>query len=115
MSSAPFEELSQLDRVIHEPARLAILTALAACHTADFRYLQSVTALTQGNLSRHLTKLEARGLIEIEKSIKGKVPNTSVRLTRTGRNGIELYWRRLERFGRSAKVWLTRMRRAPAE
>ena len=115
MSSAPFEELSHLDRVIHEPARLAILTALAACHTADFRYLQSVTALTGGNLSRHLAKLEARGLIEMEKSIKGKFPHTAVRLTRTGRNGIEMYWRRLERLGRSAKVWVTRTRPSTAE
>ena len=63
---APFEEMSTLDRVVHEPARLAILTALAACRSADFLFLQSLTGLTKGNLSGHLAKLERAGLVGVE-------------------------------------------------
>ena len=76
--SAPFEELSNLDRLVHEPARLAILTALSACRTADFVYLLSLTGLTNGNLSRHLSKLEQAGLIAINKSFRGRVPLTQI-------------------------------------
>ena len=55
---APFEHIAELDRLIHEPARLAILTALRACRTADFLFLQRLTGLSNGNLSSHLAKLE---------------------------------------------------------
>ena len=61
MSDTPFEELANLDRLIHEPTRLAILTALAACEKADFLFLQRITGLTKGNLSVHLTKLQEVG------------------------------------------------------
>ena len=57
-----------LDRLIHEPARLAILTVLSSVRAADFVFLQHTTGLTQGNLSSHLTKLEEAGLVRIEKS-----------------------------------------------
>ena len=102
---APFEEIPELDRLIHEPARLAILTALAACRKADFLFLQSLTGLSKGNLSGHLGKLESGGLVEIEKTFKGKVPNTAVRLTAKGRDGIEGHWRRLEELRKSARRW----------
>jgi len=52
--SAPFERLAELDRLVHEPARLAIMTALSACERADFLYLQRLTGLSRGNLSSHL-------------------------------------------------------------
>jgi DNA-binding transcriptional ArsR family regulator len=105
MTRRPFEEMSSLDRLVHDPARLAILTALSACRSADFLFLLSLTGLTKGNLSGHLGKLEHGGLVTIAKSFKGKVPNTSVSLTPTGRDAIRGHWKRLEQLRRAAKRW----------
>ena len=105
MTKPPFEEMSGLDRLVHEPSRLAILTALSACRNADFLYLQSLTGLTKGNLSGHLSKLEAGGLVTINKSFKGKVPNTNVALTSSGRDAIRGHWKRLEQLRRAAAKW----------
>jgi DNA-binding MarR family transcriptional regulator len=91
-----FDQLAALDKIVHEPARLAILTALSACQSAQFRFLQSLTGLTQGNLSLHLTKLEASGLIERQKSFQGNYPLTSVQLTEAGRRAITQHWKQLE-------------------
>src|SRR5882672_9231847 len=99
----PFEELTNLDRVVHEPGRLAILTALEACRTADFRYLQSVTALNSGTLSRHLQTLETAGLVAVKKGYRGRVPHMTLRLTRQGREAIGMYWRRLDALRRSTQ------------
>ncbi len=81
MDPTPFAELAAVDRLVHEPSRLAILSALLACAEADFRYLLSVTGLTKGNLSSHLSKLEAGGLVAVEKGYEGKIPWTRARLT----------------------------------
>ena len=59
----PFKSLAELDRMIHDPSRLAILTALSSCRSADFLYLQRLTGLSKGNLSSHLAKLEDAGLV----------------------------------------------------
>jgi DNA-binding MarR family transcriptional regulator len=101
----PFEELAGLDRLIHEPARLAIMTALSASNGADFLFLQRLTGLTKGNLSSHLSKLEGAGLVKIRKSFIGKTPNTFVSLTKAGRAAIEEHWERLERLRNGAKGW----------
>jgi DNA-binding transcriptional ArsR family regulator len=103
--SAPFERLAALDRLIHEPARLAILTALAACQSAEFLFLQRLTGLTKGNLSSHLAKLEEGGLVLIEKTFSGKTPHTFLRLTDDGRQAIAAHWQRLEQLGRAAQQW----------
>jgi DNA-binding transcriptional ArsR family regulator len=103
--SETFAAIAGLDRLIHEPARLAILTALSACSRADFVYLLRLTGLTRGNLSSHLSKLETAGLVAIDKSFAGKVPVTSVRLTDTGREGIAAHWRDLDALARSAREW----------
>jgi len=94
--STPFEEMSSLDRLLHEPARLAILTALSACRSCDFVYLQSLTAITKGNLSNHLQKLEHGGLVLIVKRFRGRIPSTVISLTATGREAIDRHWQRLE-------------------
>jgi DNA-binding MarR family transcriptional regulator len=94
--STPFEEMSSLDRLLHEPARLAILTALSACRSCDFVYLQSLTAITKGNLSNHLQKLEHGGLVLIVKRFRGRIPQTVVSLTAAGREAIDRHWARLE-------------------
>jgi DNA-binding transcriptional ArsR family regulator len=85
------QDLMDVDRVIHEPARLAIVSILAACESADFVYLRTATNLTQGNLSAHLGKLEEAGYVTIEKRFQGKKPNTLCRLTETGRAAFKLY------------------------
>jgi DNA-binding transcriptional ArsR family regulator len=72
---APFEELAELDRLVHDPAWLAILTALSACKSADFLYLQRLTGLSKGNLSSHLGKLEDAGVVTIQKEFIGRIPS----------------------------------------
>ncbi|MGI8913729.1 MAG: transcriptional regulator [Chloroflexota bacterium] len=109
--SAPFEELAGLDRLVHEPARLALLTALVTCTRADFLFLQRLTGLTKGNLSSHLLKLEEAGLVRIDKEFRGKIPVTLVALTAEGRAGIEQHWRQLERLRRDVQAWTPANRR----
>jgi DNA-binding MarR family transcriptional regulator len=107
--SSVFEELANLDRLVHEPARLAILTALASCQKADFIFLQRLTGLSSGNLSVHLAKLEEAGWIRIEKQIVGKRANTNVSITDPGRQTIEQHWQKLEELRRSAGSWKPEM------
>jgi len=83
--------MNDLDRVIHEPARLLIVALLAGVKEADFLYLQKQSGLTKGNLSSHIGKLEEAGYVEVEKKFKGKVPLTILRLTRAGRAAFTLY------------------------
>jgi len=85
------KDVVNFDRLIHEPARLAIMAVLSACESADFVYLLNVTGLGKGNLSSHLTKLKASGYITITKSFKGKYPNTSCALTAEGRKAFNVY------------------------
>ncbi|RPI31205.1 MAG: ArsR family transcriptional regulator, partial [Chloroflexota bacterium] len=91
-----FEEMASLDRLVHEPARLSILTALSACKSADFVFLQRLTGLTVGNLSSHIAKLEEAGLVRLEKQFVDKRPNTLVEITPEGRSAIESHWIQLE-------------------
>jgi DNA-binding MarR family transcriptional regulator len=86
-----------VDRLIHEPGRLAILTVLSSVKNADFVFLQRTTGLTKGNLSSHLTKLEDAGLVRIEKKFVHKKPNTNVALTTAGKKRIADHWERLDR------------------
>jgi DNA-binding transcriptional ArsR family regulator len=86
-----------LDRLIHEPGRLAILTVLSSVTDADFTFLLRATGLTKGNLSSHLTKLEEAGLVVIEKRFVRKKPNTRVALTAEGSRRIAHHWEQLER------------------
>jgi DNA-binding MarR family transcriptional regulator len=85
------QALASLDRVIHEPARLMIMTVLYAVNEADFLYLQRECGLTQGNLSSHLAKLEAAEYVLIEKTFKGKYPLTLCILTQKGRAAFAGY------------------------
>lgn len=101
----PFVELAGLDKLIHEPARLAILTALTACKNADFLYLQRLTGLTTGNLSTHLTRLEEAGLVTIEKQFVNRRPNTQASLTERGKQTIQAYWQTLDTLRQQAATW----------
>lgn len=112
--TAPFEDATRLDRLVHEPARLAILTALDACASADFLFLHRLTRLTVGNLSAHLAKLEEAQLVTVDKQFIGRIPNTQAAITKEGRAALRRHWRGLQRLrkggadlrdqqGRSAK------------
>jgi DNA-binding transcriptional ArsR family regulator len=105
MSATPFEQLANLDRLVHDPARLAILTALSACERADFLFLQRITGLSKGNLSSHLSKLEEAGMVEIEKRFVEKKTQTLVRLSGQGRGAVESYWKEMEELRESAARW----------
>ena len=89
------QKISQLDRLIHEPARLTIMMILEGVGQADFLYLQREGGFTQGNLSGHLTKLEEAGYVAIEKKFKGKVPLTVCSLTGTGKAAFSAYSQRM--------------------
>jgi DNA-binding MarR family transcriptional regulator len=89
--SAEDYNLLSIDRLVHEPARLIIMTMLNVVDSADFLFLQRETGLTKGNLSAHLTKLEEAGYVAIEKTYKGKIPLTVCRLTEEGRKAYRQY------------------------
>jgi len=97
--STAVQDLATVDRVIHEPARLAIMTVLYAAGEADFLYLQRECGLTQGNLSSHLARLEEAGHVKIEKTFKGKYPLTICHLTRSGRAALEGYAQKIRVVG----------------
>jgi DNA-binding MarR family transcriptional regulator len=81
----------EIDRIIHEPARLNIMLFLYVVEEADFVYLLRKTGLTRGNLSVHLQKLEQNGYVEIKKTFDKRIPRTLARLTTRGRNAFEAY------------------------
>ena len=84
-----------LDRTVHEPARLAILTVLSAAEEVEFLFLQRVTGLSKGNLSSHTQKLEAAGYLETVKVFRGRIPVTSFCITDEGRVALKAYHKQL--------------------
>jgi DNA-binding transcriptional ArsR family regulator len=90
--------VTELDRLIHEPARLLIATILSTVASADFLFLQRETGLTKGNLSAHLSKLEEAGYVKIEKTFKGKLPLTVCKLTAPGKKALAQYRQQLQDF-----------------
>jgi len=87
-----------LDRVLHEKARLGILTALLTRPEGLlFVSLRELCALTDGNLSRHIQVLQEAALVEVWKSYEGNRPQTLVRLSRAGREQFQAYLQELER------------------
>jgi DNA-binding MarR family transcriptional regulator len=83
--------LGDIDRLIHEPGRLMLMALLYVVTSADFTFLMNQSGLSWGNLSAHMSKLEEAGYIEVEKSFKGKRPNTMLRLTKQGREAFQSY------------------------
>lgn len=90
------QPLADIDRVIHEPARLLILACLSVVDSADFLFLMNQTNLTRGNLSSHLSKLETAGYVEIKKEFVDKIPRTLLALTEKGRNAFHEYRRNMK-------------------
>ena len=95
LSSRQIQEVAQIDRVVHEPARLAIMLILDGAGEADFLYLQREGGFTQGNLSGHLARLEEAGYVEIQKTFKGKLPLTVCSLTGKGKSAFARYCRQM--------------------
>ncbi len=88
--------MTDLDRVIHEPARLRIVALLAGVEEADFLWLLRESALTKGNLSSHLARLEEAGYVAVEKTFRGKIPLTMLRLSEVGRSAFAGYRRAMK-------------------
>lgn len=79
---------TELNEVVHQRARLGILTVTHQARRADFTYLRTALGLTAGNLSQHLAVLEAAGLVTVEKGYEGKRARTWVKLTRDGKQAL---------------------------
>jgi len=90
MSSDPFKP-DDIDAVIHERVRLAIVAALAVAPELSFSELKGMLDLSDGNLSAHSRILEEAGYLVIEKSFKGRRPHTSMRLSAKGRKAFQRY------------------------
>jgi DNA-binding HxlR family transcriptional regulator len=97
--NSELQPIQDINRIIHEPARLLILSVLNAVEEADFKFLSIATSLTKGNLSRQTTQLEEAGYIQIHKYYKGKIPATNYRLTASGKAAFVLYWNQLATLG----------------
>lgn len=85
------QPLADIDKLIHEPARLMVLAYLYVVESADFVFLIRQTGLTWGNLSAHLSKLETAGYVDIEKEFVDKKPHTMLHLTEEGRAAFQAY------------------------
>jgi len=88
--------MTELDRVIHEPARLRILTILSGVDVTDFSFLLSTLGLTKGNLSSHMDKLEKAGYVDVNKSFNGRIPHTEFHITEAGRSALTQYWQDID-------------------
>jgi len=83
--------VSEIDRLIHEPARLVLVSSLYVVDEADFVYLANRTGFTSGNISSHMSKLEAAGYVKMAKAFVDKRPRTTYKLTKAGRRAFEQY------------------------
>ncbi|NLN35040.1 MAG: transcriptional regulator [Candidatus Cloacimonetes bacterium] len=84
-------DFDEIDRIIHEPARLKIMICLSMMYKIDFNGLLYHTILSRGNLSVQLQRLEAAGYIEIEKTFEKRVPRTIAIITDAGTKALRIY------------------------
>lgn len=93
----------ELDPLLHERGRLAIVSMLAAVESLTFTELRDNLEMTDGNLSVHLQKLEDKGFVKIDKNFVGRRPQTTGRLTKDGRRALERYLDQLEAIVRQGR------------
>jgi DNA-binding transcriptional ArsR family regulator len=93
----------ELDRLIHERLRLAIVSALAAGEALTFNELKGLLGTTDGNLSVHARRLEEARYITCTKSFDGRIPRTEYRLTAAGRQALDRYLDHMEALIRAAR------------
>lgn len=91
VSNEDREPTIDIDKLIHEPARLVIMAQLYVVEEADFIFLMHKTGLTWGNLSSHMSKLEEAGYIEVRKEFLDKKPHTILKLTQKGQDAFTEY------------------------
>jgi len=91
------EPFLQLDRVIHEKGRLAIMSMLAASPELSFTELRDALAMTDGNLTTHIRALQQEGYVAVAKSFQNRRPLTTCSLTAAGRKAFTEYINLLER------------------
>ena len=96
-------EVPELDRIIHERVRLAIVSALAVNEAMTFADLKALLSATDGNLSVHARKLEDAGYILCTKGFDGRVPRTEFRLAGAGRRALEKYLSHMEALIRATR------------
>jgi len=87
---------NNINRIVHEPVRLAILKILTSAKEVDFNFLLTTLGVTKGNLATHINKLETVGFVEVKKEFIGKIPHTSYRITKAGRIQFQKYWENLK-------------------
>jgi len=90
--------IEDVDKIIHEPARLNIMAQLYVIESADFLFMMRRTGLTFGNLSAHMSKLESAGYINIIKEFIGKKPHTMLKLTDKGKQAFDKYRQQMKQF-----------------
>ena len=95
--------MEALDEVIHQKARLGIMSTLLALGEADFKLLKETLGLSDGNLSTHLALLEERGYVAVRKEFRGRKPHTSATPTPAGRAAFAEYLAALERIIKAAQ------------
>jgi len=97
------EPFLQLDRLIHEKGRLAIMSMLAASPELSFTELRDALGMTDGNLTTHIKALQQEGYVSVTKSFKEKRPLTTCSLTAAGRKVFAEYINLLEQIVRQNK------------
>ena len=95
-NNGELQALGDLDKLIHEPARLSIIAHLYVVESADFLFLKTQTRLTKGNLSSHMMKLEEAGYLEVVKEFVDRKPRTLLRLTKAGRSAFQDYRQQMQ-------------------
>jgi DNA-binding transcriptional ArsR family regulator len=102
-SSKVSEIATSLDRLLHDPMRLGITSALAAGGEMSFTDLKAALNATDGNLSVHARKLEDAGYVACQKSFDGRTPRTAFKLTASGRRALEKYLDHMDAIIRAAR------------
>ena len=92
------QKIKEIDKIIHEPARLNIMANLYVIDSADFLFMMRRTGLTFGNLSAHMSKLEGAGYIKIIKEFIGKKPHTMLKITEEGKKAFDNYTKKMKTF-----------------
>jgi DNA-binding MarR family transcriptional regulator len=88
---------SEVNKLIHAPIRLGIMTILNSAKKVNFIYLREKLDVTDGNLSSHMEKLEKEGYVNVKKTFVDKKPNTVYRITEKGKKAFRVYLEHLEK------------------
>jgi DNA-binding MarR family transcriptional regulator len=105
MTEDIYKEIAELDKAIHERARLAIMTLLYHHREVNFNYLRQALQATEGNLATHLRTLEDADYIEVTKGFRGKRPETTYRISEKGRKEYKKYLQSLEKLLEKEREW----------